>query len=467
MNTNTPSSHNQYPGWNDRSDRSSRWNKLKDKILKFYNYCVRGVWTDRRDNWKVNTVKTLNLTVRSIFDSDLQGVACAMTYRTVLALVPMLAMAFAICRGFGFENLLTNQLYNFFPSQRQLLSTSLKFVDSYLAQASEGIFVGVGVVFLLWTVISLLSSVEQSFNKIWNVKHDRTLYRQITDYLGIMLILPVLIICSSGITVVLDTTLKRLLPFDFLTPALTLMFEGLSFLLIVLFFAAAYMMIPNTKVRFGNAFFSGLLAATAYSVLQWIFVTGQMYVAKYNAIYGSFSFLPLLLIWLQLVWLFTLIGAEICYASQNFSRFDYHTQSQKMSITYSLQLSVAVAAVIVRRFESGEAPVTPAELSRTYGVPLGIVEKCYSVLIKDGVIIETVGSDGRPDGRAIPSHGMSEESVGDLLSTLISAGDTDFIEGLDIHFPRLRSIMSDITAAISATGSKTLLSSLGGNESNE
>ena len=254
----------------------SRLDRLIQRGQALYVYCTTGVWTDRRNNWRVNTVKTLNLTVNSFFDSDLQSTACAMTYRTVLALVPLLALAFAVCRGFGFETLLKDQLYTYFPSQHKALETGLRFVDSYLAQASEGIFVGVGIVFLLWTVISLLMNVEASFNKIWNVKKGRTIWRQVTDYLCILIILPILMICSSGIKMFLDTALKRLLPYEILTPAMTFLFECVSFLLIVLFFAGTYMLIPNTKVRFRNAFFSGALAATAYSVLQWLFVTGQM-----------------------------------------------------------------------------------------------------------------------------------------------------------------------------------------------
>lgn len=125
------------------------------------------MWRDTRSNWRINLLKTLNITVRSFLDTDLQSQACALTYRTVLAIVPALALVFAICRGFGFQNLLQDQLYSLIPSQHQAMEMALKFVDSYLSQASEGIFVGVGILFLLWTLISLLGSVEDSFNQIW------------------------------------------------------------------------------------------------------------------------------------------------------------------------------------------------------------------------------------------------------------------------------------------------------------
>ncbi len=222
------------------------------------------------------------------------------------------------------------------------------------------------------------------------------------------------------------------------------------------------MLIPNTKVRFRSAFFSGFLAATAYSVLQWVFVTGQMYVAKYNAIYGSFSFIPLLLIWLQLVWLFTLIGAEICFASQNFSRFDYHDQAADMSIRYRLRLTIAVAAVIAQRFENNRKPLTATELSEEYGLPLGIVEQCYTVLLRDGVIIAVAGEDGKPDGTVVPAHGISKMTVGELLTTLICHGDSGFVVGFDEHFPALQRIMEAVTTAMTEEGKRTLLTEVAG-----
>ena len=439
---------------------SQRFDHLKDSALHFYTYCTEGVWSDRRNNWRVNTIKILNLTVSSIFDTDLQSKACAMTYRTVLALVPMLAMVFAICRGFGFESLLTQQLYNYFPSQHKALATAMRFVDSYLSQASEGLFVGVGIVFLLWTVISLLLNVEDSFNIIWNIKHGRSFWRQVTDYLGIMIVLPVLMICSSGITVVLDTTLKRLLPYAFLTPALTFTFEVVSFLLIVLFFAGTYMLIPNTKVRFVNAFFSGLLAATAYTVLQWLFVTGQMYVAKYNAIYGSFSFLPLFLIWLQLVWLFTYIGAVICYASQNFSRFDYHLQASRSSYSYQLRLTVAVCAIIVQRFESGKDAYTPLQLSTAYSLPLGIVECCFETLQQAGIIVPVADDMGRATGQYVPAHGMADTTLGTLLTTLINYGASDYVTTFNSEFAPLNTLVDTVTKALTTSADATLLTAL-------
>ncbi|MDE6279828.1 MAG: YihY/virulence factor BrkB family protein, partial [Paramuribaculum sp.] len=291
----------------------SRFTRLYNKVMKWWYYCSEGVWRDRRNTFKVNAVKTANLTIRSFLDSDLQSTACAMTYRTVLAIVPALAMILAIFRGFGFQDQLMTQLYSTFPAQKQTLALAFDFVDRYLNQATEGLFVGIGIIFLLYTLISLLSSVEDSFNSIWQIKQGRTMWRKVTDYLAIFIVLPVLMICAGGIQVVMSSTLQKINFIPFIGESVKLILDGVSLALTWLFFAGAYMLIPNAKVKFINALLAGVAVGTAFHVIQWLFVTGQMYVTKYNAIYGSFSFLPLMLIWMQLTWLITLIGALLCY----------------------------------------------------------------------------------------------------------------------------------------------------------
>ncbi len=146
--------------------------------MRCWEFVWTGVWRDNRNTWQIRLLKTLNLSVRTVLRSDLQTTACALTYRSLLALVPALALLFAIGRGFGFQNLLTTQLFNYFPSQQKALETAFRFVDSYLAQASEGIFVGVGIVVLLWTLISLVGAVEDAFNDIWGVRSGRSLVAQ-------------------------------------------------------------------------------------------------------------------------------------------------------------------------------------------------------------------------------------------------------------------------------------------------
>lgn len=360
---------------NPSSPSQSRFAAHVAKVMAWWRYVSVGVWRDQRRTWKVNTVKTINLSVRSFLSSDLQSQACALTYSTLLAIVPALALLFAIGRGFGFQDLLKQQLYSYFPSQRSALDAAFNFVDSYLAQASEGIFVGVGIVFLLWTMISLLSNVETSFNSIWRVRQGRTFMRKITDYLAILLVLPVLMICGSGLSILMSTALRNLLPFEWSSSAVTLILDCASYVITWVFFAAAYMLIPNAKVKPLSAMISGVVVGTAFQVLQWLFLTGQLYVSKYNAIYGSFSFLPLMLIWLQLVWLITLIGGVLCYASQNIGQFNFSDDVDNISLDYRRSVILVIMAIICKRFVQQKRPLNSSEIAKTYNLPAKLVTR--------------------------------------------------------------------------------------------
>ena len=180
------------------------------------------------------------------------------------------------------QNLIEGELLHLFPAQHQAVTAAMGFVDAYLSQSSEGVFVGVGIVFLLWTLISLLMNVESTFNLVWDVKEGRSVWRKLTDYTAILIILPVLLICSGGITLLVSSTLQSLLHWEFMTPLISCIMEVGSWVLTWLFFTIVYVAIPNTRVKFLNAVPAGALAAAGFLVLQWVFVSGQMYVARYN-----------------------------------------------------------------------------------------------------------------------------------------------------------------------------------------
>lgn len=436
---------------------NDRFKKIWDKAIAAYNYCTQGVWEDTRATFKVSVVKTLNITVKSFLNTDIQTQACAMTYRTLLAIVPALALLFAIGRGFGFQNLLQDELYQMLPSQREAISHALAFVDSYLNQSSEGIFVGVGLVFLLWTLISLISSVEDSFNLIWGVKEGRSIWRKISDYTAMFLILPVLMICGSGFSIFVSNTFASLFDFPLLTPLFSVLFELASYVFACLFFAAVFMLIPNTKVAIKNALIAGALTGTAFLILQWLFVSGQLYVSKYNAIYGSFSFLPLLLLWLQLVWVICFTGCLICYASQNIVQFSYDDQIQDISHNYRDQVTLAVAAVVVQNFVLQRKPITKEQITRNYGIPLRLLLSIIEKLCEVGVLSLVVLDEKHGLLGLQPAMDPSVLTVSLVRSKLYHIGSKDFIPDFGTNFSGVVKIIDDINTTISKDTEDTLL----------
>lgn len=408
-------------------------------------YCSRDVWKDTRRTWRVNLVKTLNLTVRSFFNSDLQSKSYALSFRTLLALVPALALLCAIGRGFGLQDNIEQQLVEQFPSQSVALEAAFKFVDSYLAQASGGVFVGVGVVFLLWTLISLLQSVESTFNEIWMLSKGRSIWRMSTDYLAIFLILPVLMICASGISIFMSTSAYKLLPFSFMKPAVEFVFDCVGVMLSWLFFAGTYMLIPNTKVKFRNAIIAGILVGTACQALQWAFLSGQVYVSQYNAIYGSFSFLPLMMIWMQLVWLFTLIGAVLCYSLEHIGEYNFGENIKSMSHNYRLQTSMAVMTVIAKRFALNKPALSAEQIAQRYRLPINLVVPTVRNLCEVGLVskVEAGGKDASV--RLLqPAINVVDLTAGEVVERLNAHGDAGFLPYFETTFASVKALCEEL-----------------------
>jgi len=434
--------------------------RVKGMAMSVYTYVTDRVWRDTRNSLKVKAIKTVNLSVRSFLNADMQMRAGALTFQTLLAIVPALALVFAIGRGFGFQNMLQTQLLKQFPAQQQALSQAFGFVDSYLAQSSEGVFVGVGILFLLWTLISLTSSVENAFNLVWGIKQGRSLWRKLTDYTAIFLILPILMICASGITVFVSATLQTLLSYEFLSPLIEIALDFASLVLIWLFFTGSYMLIPNTKVKFKNALIAGIMSGTAYAVLQWLFVTGQVYVTRYNAIYGSFAFLPLLLIWLQLVWTITLAGAVVCFSSQNIFEFSFASDVSRISNNYKWRLTLAVMTIAVQRFIKEKTPLTPHQIAMEYGLPITLVNDASHKLVECGLLMFVAVKSADDEFAIAPALEPSAVTVGMVMKRIGERGSANFIPKFNNRFKSLSDAVVSLRGECLAHADKIYLHSL-------
>lgn len=413
----------------DKKDKF--YNRVNKSIMKQWEYVSTGVWNDTRNKLSVNAIKTINLSVKSFFRSDLQSISCALTFRTILAIIPALALIFAIGRGFNVQNVIERELIHYFPAHEQMLRNSFGFVDNYLEQASSGIFVGIGIVFLFWTLVSLLSSVEKAFNQIWQVSIGRSMWRKISDYTAIFILLPVLMLTASGITLYMSNGLKYLLPETTFAPVISLLIDAAGVVLTWLFFTGSYILVPNVKVRFKNAFLAGIIVGTGYQILQWVFLSGQLYVAKYNAIYGGFSFLPLFLIWLQLVWLLTLIGGVICYSSQNINNFEFGDNIKNVSTNYSREITLIVMTIMAKRFANGEDPISVSEFSRKYAIPVNVVTPIVNRLRCIGMINFVIPNQKRQSVPQIQTNvDVCDLTVKDLMSRLNDSGESNFLPSI-------------------------------------
>ena len=273
------------------------------------------------------------------------------------------------------------------------------------------------------------------------------------------LILPILMVASSGFSLFMSTMLNSSVVFEFMTPLLRWVFRLAPYILTALFFTAIYIFIPNTKVKFKYAFISGLICGTAFQIFQYIYISGQIWVSKYNAIYGSFAFLPLLLIWMQFSWLICLFGAVLTYSSQNVVNFNFEKETNQISRRYSDYIVLVIATVIVHRFRDGLPPLTKGQISRRYAIPIQLVERTVETLEEAGVVSQTLSEEERVPAYQ-PAIDINKLSVGYLLRAIDREGDEDFINNLKDDFPREWRVIVDPRRLMEEAGDKVGLKDL-------
>ena len=263
---------------------------MKQKISEFWIFITNDIWRITEDEVTKRTfsfytiIKTVYLCINRFTKDRLPDKASALTYSTLLAIVPILAILFAVARGFGFANLMEHQLRSGLGGSAETSEAILTFVDSYLSETKGGIFIGVGLVMLLWTVINLVGSIEVTFNHIWQVKKGRSMYRKVTDYFSMLLLMPILIVISGGLTIFMSTMIKGMADFVLLAPVMQFLIRLIPFVLTWAMFTGLYVFMPNTKVKLKHALISAIIAGTAYQAFQFLYISGQLWVSRYNAI---------------------------------------------------------------------------------------------------------------------------------------------------------------------------------------
>ncbi|MDR1403918.1 MAG: YihY/virulence factor BrkB family protein [Tannerellaceae bacterium] len=409
----------------------------------------------------INTIKTIILAIRGFLSENLQTKASALTYSTLLSIVPLLAIIVGIAKGFGFQGSIRQQLMDYFPGHEPEISKALEFVESYLSQAQGGVIIGIGLIVLFYTVISLISSIEDAFNAIWQIPKSRPWRRKIVGYMALFLILPILMTASSGFSLFISTLQNTFLSeYVFFTPMVEAILAVTPFIIASVTFTAIYILLPNTKVYFLNGLIPGVITGFAFQLFQMLYISGMIWVSKYNAIYGSFAALPLLLLWLQLSWLICLFGAELSYASQNVKKFSFERDSRYISRRYKDFLTLLIASLIVKRFTTGEKPYTANELSDSFKIPLRITTQILYLLTELNIIIEVIYGD---DERIIyyqPAIDIHKISVGFLLSKMDEYGSENFkVDTTSLFNSEWQAILKTRRDMI-ATNSKILLKDL-------
>lgn len=354
------------------------------------------------------------------------GVRCAaLTFYTLISIVPILAVIFAVVKGFGMLEPLIESLYGLLPHQPEFVDYVVDFANRALANTHSGVVAAVGIAMLFVSVAGVFNSIENAFNHIWEVKSSRSISKY-PVYITIVVVLPLLWAGVSGIsTLFVDA-------FRIDSQTLGWLSKAVSLVAVWLAFALLYYTIPNTSVRFSKALVAALVAGTAFLAFQWGYVYLQKMMTSYNAIYGSFAALPLFLLWVRYSWTILLFGAEFSFAYQNMDRFT--EESEYMRIDFDSRCKIAVAAMtfVVWRFADGRGAVRISEIKRTLDLPTRIVNSVVGMLVDARQLVELPPREKTEEACYLPARDSGSFTVFSVMESLTKVG-TKRLGELDVN----------------------------------
>ena len=412
---------------------------------------------------KVILIKQLRIifvAAKGFINNKVNQVASALTFYSMMSVIPIAAIAFGIAKGFGLEQSLEEQLIQNFQAQREVLDWLITNARNALSATRGGYIAGVGVVVLFWSVMSLLDHIESSFNGIWEIRVSRPWYRKFTDYLTIMLIAPVFIVLSGSTTVFINTKLTEFMAnsaiLESLKPVVSFLVKLLPFVITWLILTVLYIIMPNTRVKFTSALIAGILAGTVLQFVQFLYIDLQFGIAKLNAIYGSFAAIPLFIVWLQMSWIIVLLGAELSYANQNFTRYEFEKEALNISYFHKKALTLMVMSKLVKNFAQGLPPLSAEAISSELKIPVSLVNDIVQDLDTAG-LVSVVLKDDSKERLYQPAVNIDYITINYVLSRLEKKGVEQKYLGANKEFEKISSILENFEKKIEQSKENVLL----------
>lgn len=399
---------------------------LNMKLNRIRHFLNVGMWkTDGKDisrslKFLLDCIRKLYLSVLFFIERGHSSYASALSFSTMLAIVPVVAVVFAIARGFGLDDYIVSWLQNALSSQPQVAETIISFAQSYLVHAKSGVIIGIGLVFMFYSVLSLIYNVETVFNDIWQVKEKRSPAHVVIDYTALLFLVPIAIIIVSGLNIFIYTMAGRLQAYVLLDSAVKLLLKLLTFVLMSGVFTVMYTFMPNTKVKFTKTIVPGIIAGTAMLLLQFFYIHSQIFLTSYNAIYGSFAALPLFMLWILVSWYICLFCAELSYMNQNMEHYAFLTETGDVCHEKQISMSIILLSIICKRFAEGKEPYTAFELKDVTGIPIRITTDLLYNLCAVNLINENSGRNKDMEPVYQPSQDTRLITVGRAIELLES-----------------------------------------------
>jgi len=419
----------------------------------------------RRKSFLIKQIRILVLAARNSLNDKVNLRASALTFYTLISLIPLVAIALAIAKGFGLDQNLEAIIRNTkeFESYGDLLNPLLESAKNTVQRTRGGYLAGVGVIILIWSVWSLLDQIETSFNHIWQTSSSRPWYRKFTDYLSIMLIAPILIILSSSITIFIITNMSEfmerapiLASFKWLV---SFLIKSIPYILTWLMLTLLFIVMPNVKVRFTPALISGIIAGTLLKILQWLYLDLQYGITRLSAIYGGLAAIPLFLIFLETCWIVILLGAELSFANQNVSRYEFESEALNISLFQKRSMFIMILYLIVRNFDLGEKPLNSEDISKTLKIPVRLARDILEDLTCSGLV--SVVHEHEDKTRLYqPAMDINKMTVSFVLSRLDKKGTHDKYIIKNREYERVAEILDKFEKLSANSDSNILIKNL-------
>jgi membrane protein len=410
----------------------------------------------RRRTFLIRQSRIYFLAFKGFFEDRAAVRAAGLTYFTMLSIVPVFAIAFAIARNFGFEDMLHRFINNNMQDQEEVMKWVTGMVDKLLSETKEGVIAGIGGVILFWSVIQVLNNIEAAFNDIWQIRKARSPLRKFSDYLAIMIITPFAIGVSGSFLVKMQTTAAEL---EYLKPLVVTLMKAVPYLSMWILLTMVYVVMPNTKVKFRNALVAGIIAGTVAILFQSLYQDLQIGVMRWGTLYGTIAFVPLFLMWLQITWLIVLMGAELSFAYQNIENYEFEENALKLSHNNKRILTLLISYQIIRNFEEGNEPWNTEALSHELGMPIRLVNELVYELVEAGILAE-LAADNPKERSYQPAVDINRISVEYIYKQMEQVGGDQMIVTESDELGKITRIHEHILHSIKESPSNILLKDL-------
>lgn len=409
--------------------------------LPFLRGIERAIWDTppaSRPGWQAALVRLTRLALvltRDLVSGELTLRSMSLVYTTLLSIVPLLALSFSVLKAFGVHNQVAPALHRLLAPLGAQGDELTGYIIEFVERMNVGVLGSVGFALLLYTSVSLVQKLEESFNFIWHVPEARSMSERFSRYLSVLLVGPILVFSALGVTAAV-TSMKLVQdvmasePFGGLLAAAG---QVVPYLLVIAAFTFIYIFVPNTRVRFWPALVGGLVGGLLWQTGGWAFAMFAAASTTYSAIYAGFAILVLFMIWLYLSWLILLFGAAVAFYCQHPEYILAQSGEPRLSNRMRERVGLAIMGLIAQRYHTGQPAWTLLQLARYLNVPAHSVRATLVALQEAGVLAHT---DSDPPGY-LPARDLSALSVSEVLRVIRSAGEDRYLNPACLPLPPL------------------------------